>query len=238
MAKTPMRVRWLDNLYERFWSLRDRLVASALLRWRESFNPKNEPIEPRIRVEATRRLAGINRRIDPGTARVVLEAQVEAVRILREASGSLDTKANVVIVASGALLTAFVTISPAEKAHIPHWAQVATLAFLACAFLAGIAATYVVGFSLPTPAVYNRFSTLTDPRNEGKICSELAEAWYRYGIRERRTNTKKANRVTLGFAFVTLALLVLVVGAVIAVLGPEPAGPTNTYPRPQILKVI
>ena len=126
-----------------------------------------------------------------------------------------------IIVAGGALLTAFVTISPLEKSHIPHWTLISVLILLGGGFLSGIAAIFVAGFSLPTPAVYNRYSTLCDARNEGKICSELAEAWYRYGLRERRLNATKANRVTLGLAFVAIALLVLVIGAAIAVFGPE-----------------
>lgn len=88
---------------------------------KEAFNPAIEPIEPRIRVEAGKRLANITHEVHAATAKIVLDAQVEAVRILREASASLDTKANGIIVASGALLVAFVTISPIEKSHIPHW---------------------------------------------------------------------------------------------------------------------
>lgn len=92
---------------------------------------------------------------------------------------------------------------------------------IASGFLAGIAAMFVAGFGLPTPAVYNRYSTLVDARNEGKICSELTEAWYRYALRERCLNARKANRVTLGFALLCFALLVLVIGAALAVFGPD-----------------
>jgi hypothetical protein len=213
---------------------------SVTVRLKETLNPTIDPIEPRIRVDVGNRLSRITHNVDAATARVVLEAQTESVRILREASTALDTKANVIIVASGALLTAFVTISPAEKSHFPHWTLVTALILLAGAFVFGIAAIFVVGFSLPTPAVYNRYSTLADSRNEGKICSELTEAWYRYGLRERRSNAKKANRVVLGFGFVALALLVLVIGAATAVLGPESAAipPQPVPPSSHAAKVL
>jgi hypothetical protein len=197
--------------------------SSVAEKLKEMFNPAIDPIDRRIRVDAGNRLSRITHDVDAATARVVLDAQTESVRIVRGASASLDTKANVIIVASGALLTAFVTISPAEKSHFPHWTLVTALVLLACAFVFGIAAIFVAGFSLPTPAVYNRYSTLSDARNEGKICSEMTEAWYRYGLRERRSNAMKANRVAFGFGCVAAALLVLVIGAAMAVLGPEPA---------------
>jgi hypothetical protein len=208
-------------MFERIWRWRDGILDRTSTGLKEVFDPAIEPIDPRIRVEAGKRLANITYDVHAGTARIVLDAQVDAVRILREASASLDTKANGIIVASGALLVAFVTISPVEKSHIPHWSLLSALVLIASGFLAGIAAMFVAGFSMPTPAVYNRYSTLVDARNEGKICSELTEAWCRYALRERRLNARKANRVTLGFALLSIALLVLVVGAASAVFGPH-----------------
>lgn len=185
-----------------------------------------DPIEPRLRADAGERLKN-SLRIDAPTARLVLDAQVDVVRILRDVSGSLDAKANVIIVASGALLTAFATISPAERSHFPSRTLIAAVLFLAGAFFAGIIALFVAGASLPTPVVYNRASTLADPQNEGKICSELVEVWYRYALRERRLNSTKARRVVAGFALVSLALLVLVVGGAIAAFKSDSAGPGN-----------
>jgi hypothetical protein len=211
----------LDSMFERVWHWRDEVFSRVSTGLKDAFDPAIEPIAPRIRAEAGKRLANITHEVHAATARIVLDAQIDAVRILREASASLDTKANGIIVASGALLVAFVTISPVDKSHIPHWSLLIALVLIASGFLAGIAAMFVAGFSLPTPAVYNRYSTLVDPRNEGKICSELTEAWYRYALRERLLNARKANRVTLGFALLSCALLVLVIGAALAVFGQD-----------------
>jgi hypothetical protein len=220
MSKTSWR-NPLDPTFRRLWLWRDLRLQSVRTHWKEWFAPI-EPISPAVRVEVGNRLKSISYTVNASTARVVLEAQIDAVRILREASTSLDTKANVIVVASGALLTAFVTISPAEKSHFPLWTLIAALFLLGGAFLSGILAMFVAAFSLPTPVVYNRYSTLSDPQNEGKICSELAEAWYRYGLSERRLIARKANRVILGFTLVTLALMLLVIGAAESLLAPDP----------------
>jgi len=107
------------------WRSVRTLLKSLMMRIRRRVFPPIEPIAAAIRVEAGERLARIPRRVANETAKAVLDAQLEVVRILREASATLDTKANLVIIATGALLTAFVTISPGEKALAPHWALIA-----------------------------------------------------------------------------------------------------------------
>ena len=180
-----------------------------------------EPIGPHVRREAEERLESVDVNVHAGTAKIVLNAQLEAVRILRGASRGLDTKANLVIVASGALLTAFVTISPTEKAVFPDASLVLTLVSLAASFTLAIGALFVAGSSLPSPAVYNRYSTLSNPANEGKICAELVEAWHRYALHERRLNNRKADRLAAALAFLTLALVILIAGAIASIAAHE-----------------
>jgi hypothetical protein len=99
------------------------------------------------------------------------------------------------------------------------------LIFLAIGFISGVSALYVVAFSLPTPAVYNRYTTLESPENAGRINSELAESWYRYGLRERALIQRKAFWTRVGMFSVAIALLVLVVAAAVAVFHADPVHP-------------
>jgi hypothetical protein len=134
-----------------------------------------------------------------------------------DANKLLETKANGVIALSSALLGFGINMANAQ--HVVHvgiavFAIVSLLLAIAGALRANLTAT----FDLPSPAYYNLASIVSDPRNEGRIALEIAEAWHRYTTDERRLVIEKnawLNRSVifmafgvLGFAGVAIDVLV------------------------------
>jgi hypothetical protein len=176
-----------------------------------------DPVALQARLETGRRLAASATVGDSGTAKLVYDAMVKVADRTTDANKLLETKANGVIALSSALLGFGINMANAQ--HVVHvgiavFAIVSLLLAIAGALRANLTAT----FDLPSPAYYNVASIVSDPRNEGRIALEIAEAWHRYTTDERLVIEKNAwlNGSVIFMAFGVLAFAGVAIDVLLA----------------------